>query len=871
MFAKLKKKIKEEGGVATDTNLSPAGPGIASPVRKDGVGSPSGRTSGRLFNANTNGSGEESSISSSNGAQEEGGSKDGGTKEEVLSLLMKRTEQVKKLEGKISEFAATIKEKNKTIEKLETNLEKEKQDNERKIEEMSHEHSQNEEKMRLKFEEEVGQKEIEIKAKLRSKFASLEKERSSLEKKLKEANAYKDRYFKKEEESDEFQDLTKQELAKVKHMLLNTQEDLLACESRLKEKMDECENMTKQMKDLENEVETLKLEVDFNNLDREKMDEEKQKLFTETNKFISSITSLENQISSLKQDLQEKCTSHSSMEQTLAHLQDEHQTLQRNSDVYKNKTVALLSEKDEHITHLQERVDTLEQRLEDSGLSGDEQAHALKKERDILENKLTEARQQLTDIKTTWSDKITHLEEQISHLNTKIVEDSEELMSSQRAAETMREGFQRQIEDLQCKLEEAEKRGLEGTELANIKEIQLEKQKHNWELELKKAQQHASNMEKDLREKNDALQSRLNTLQKTFDSEKSAYQQKITHLENTIDDSLAKEIETEKQITQLEDQKQALKNDLTAKERECNQTKHQLEFANVELVKMTDLKNSTEEDLLSHKEQSESLQKSVKSKQQSFSDCKKEKDEFMMRNAELSQQLETIRRSSTADIQDLQRALRDSTEELSSVREQLIKMEEKMKDLESERESVFVNIETEEIAKYKKATEDLEEQLAEKTKTIKMQQQRLTDLKKTLQRELKVQSLPNDEPDAREPEPSVPKPNQNRSDPKVPPNKSALNSNNFDIDYYNSHPMPSSMKLDMGPEVNFKYLKHVVLKFMLSRESEAIHLVKAISTLLRFNREEQALIRETLEWKMSWFGSKPALGKGQSAKIIPSS
>jgi hypothetical protein len=40
MFAKLKKKLKEEGGVTTETGLSPAGPGIASPVRKDGKRKP---------------------------------------------------------------------------------------------------------------------------------------------------------------------------------------------------------------------------------------------------------------------------------------------------------------------------------------------------------------------------------------------------------------------------------------------------------------------------------------------------------------------------------------------------------------------------------------------------------------------------------------------------------------------------------------------------------------------------------------------------------------------------------------------------------------------------------------------------------------
>lgn len=75
---------------------------------------------------------------------------------------------------------------------------------------------------------------------------------------------------------------------------------------------------------------------------------------------------------------------------------------------------------------------------------------------------------------------------------------------------------------------------------------------------------------------------------------------------------------------------------------------------------------------------------------------------------------------------------------------------------------------------------------------------------------------------------------------------------------------------DLTTELNFKYLRHVVLKFMLSRESEALQLIKAISLLLKFTPDEQKLIHDTLEWKMSWFGSRPQLlMKGQDAKIIP--
>lgn len=73
-------------------------------------------------------------------------------------------------------------------------------------------------------------------------------------------------------------------------------------------------------------------------------------------------------------------------------------------------------------------------------------------------------------------------------------------------------------------------------------------------------------------------------------------------------------------------------------------------------------------------------------------------------------------------------------------------------------------------------------------------------------------------------------------------------------------------------DVNFDYLKHVIMKFMLSRETESVHLVKAVAMLLDFSQDEQKMIKDTLEYKMSWFGTRPAsLGQGQFSKDIPPS
>lgn len=77
------------------------------------------------------------------------------------------------------------------------------------------------------------------------------------------------------------------------------------------------------------------------------------------------------------------------------------------------QTSKMVQEKDDQIDTLQERVKLLEQRISDSGLSGDDRLTALGVERDSMEQKLSEARQQLTEVKSTWSDKISHLEDQV--------------------------------------------------------------------------------------------------------------------------------------------------------------------------------------------------------------------------------------------------------------------------------------------------------------------------------------------------------------------------------------------------------------------------------------------------------------------------
>uniref|UniRef100_A0A8C6WMZ4 Golgin subfamily A member 1 n=1 Tax=Neogobius melanostomus TaxID=47308 RepID=A0A8C6WMZ4_9GOBI len=125
-----------------------------------------------------------------------------------------------------------------------------------------------------------------------------------------------------------------------------------------------------------------------------------------------------------------------------------------------------------------------------------------------------------------------------------------------------------------------------------------------------------------------------------------------------------------------------------------------------------------------------------------------------------------------------------------------------------------------------KVNRDLEQQLSEKNRTIKQLQQRLAELKRTLQKELQISPDPAPA--------SMPS----------PPSSNTTVTNTSD--------------LNDSREINFEYLKHVILKFMSCREAEAFHLIRAVSVLLNFTREEEDLLKQTLEYKMSWFGSKPS-------------
>lgn len=65
-----------------------------------------------------------------------------------------------------------------------------------------------------------------------------------------------------------------------------------------------------------------------------------------------------------------------------------------------------------------------------------------------------------------------------------------------------------------------------------------------------------------------------------------------------------------------------------------------------------------------------------------------------------------------------------------------------------------------------------------------------------------------------------------------------------------SPPPTATHSVAIVPDVNFQYLKHVVIKFLCSREDEALQLIRAISTLLEFSPQEEEHVKNYLSYRV---------------------
>ncbi|CAN7937089.1 unnamed protein product [Ixodes hexagonus] len=607
-----------------------------------------------------------------------------------------------------------------------------------------------------------------------------------LERRLRESEHRVELLASQRENREELESFQSQEMAKVKHLLLCSQQELRAADEKLRQRSEECRLAQERVCELE------------------RASQKAQGDQGRTRELLREKTSLEAEVDRLKQEALQNSGRISQLECTLGNLTDEHDGLKHTHDLYKSKTTSLLDEKDSSISDLEDKVRTLEKRLDGAGLTGDEQVQSLIEERKALEKKLDESRQHLSEVKSSWSEKINNLESQIFNLNQKMAEDAQECSR-----------LERQLEETALKLKTTEQNCWTLEEQLQQKTSELAALQQSKEEELRRQRSQQDAQLDELRLQVAALRSDLSQAHRDRDKEAQEAQARIAELQRK-DAEHQKSLEY---IQKLEETSSASANKVAQLERELS--------------------------LVTHSETS--LRQAIKQNQAEMKAMSEELDVLKLRNASLSGDNERLKQEAGESRSQGDEERRDFEQELEKLRAALREATSKLQSLESQASASAESSASQEELRAKVA--QLEDQLQERNKAMKLQQQRISDMKKTIQRELKCQ--------------------QNAGSEGIQSNDSAVDQGsaasagdaattrglaNATSSRPGNHCVEGSKLED---DINFKYLKHVVFKFMTSKEYEAQHLIRAVSVLLRFTADEEQLIREHLDWKSSWFGSRP--------------
>ncbi|NXU31711.1 GOGA1 protein, partial [Thalassarche chlororhynchos] len=788
MFAKLKKKIAEEAAIAP----RPGGAArIPRSVSKESITS-MGADSGDDF--------------ASDGSS---------SREDLSSQLFRRNEQIRKLEVKLSDYADQIRNLQKIKEKLENALEKHQDSSMRKFQEQNEAHQASRAKMAEGMALALEKKDQEWMEKL----GQIEKEKKMLETQLQEMREQSLNLFQKRDEIDELEGFQQQEIAKVKHMLLKKEESLSKTEQELEACTRELTHTKEVLQDASNESSGLRKDLQELQQQFLELEAQRDELMTAETNAENKITALELReqelqtvIQQLSVDLQNARVAGSGCEKRLEMLQVEHESLKVEYEQRKQKMTFEFAERNKLTEQLQEKVSSLEKKLE-RNLSGDEHVQELLKEKATLEQKLDETRQQVLTDRTHHAETVNRLETQNKELEQKLQIATQALKKSKEAAaeqDVKIQKLQTDLEDERSKLQQ-----------------QILSEKHQYD------------------QKVTGLESQIAALETAWEFDKTATQHKISQLEKENENLNESREEYESSLKKQESELNRLKNELSSRE-----------TVSVEIAKALEETRKQREEL---QQQVSHLASLIKEKDQLIDEkC----DMLLKQKEELNQlsqdheavllqmhQLQSDIEASNSQAVEKEEMARKEIDELKlQIQECLLAREHEKNVSELEESTRALNnkhlhspenqvveqngeVAAADIIQLQKDNRELEQQIAEKNKMIKQLQQRMTELKKTLQKELKIR------PDSEVPEV------REKANSEVP-NASVTVTNNSD--------------LNDSREINFEYLKHVVLKFMSCRESEAFHLIKAVSVLLNFSQEEENMLKETLEYKMSWFGSKPS-------------
>ncbi|XP_038560247.1 golgin subfamily A member 1 isoform X1 [Micropterus salmoides] len=821
MFAKLKKKIAEEAATAPRSGVR-----IPRTISKESITSV-GADSGDDF--------------ASDGSS---------SRDDLPAQLLRRNDQIRKLEAKLSDYAEQLRIMQKTKDKLEIALEKHQDSSIKKLQEQNESHQANRAKMAEGMTLALEKKDQEW----MEKMATVEKDKAALSAQLEEMMQQSLVLFQKRDDLDELEGFQQQELAKVKHMLLKKEEQLSQREQELQQKEAEVQSAKRGLSETRGKLKALEQQYEESCRLNSEFEIEREELLLLREEADKKISELEGQsqelqavIQQVSEDFQKSQSMVSSLERSIQELQTENDALK----LQQQKAAVTEEDKERLLGELQKKVTSLERRLQ-GNLSQDEHLQELLQEKSSLEQSLEETRAELLAVRTNHADTVSSLEAQVSRMSCNITELQTLLRHKDDSSRAYRQRTDTQIANLEQQVLESSDRLKSSEQQITEKQQYMDKLQGEWSAEKAFLDQQVCLLQQQSQEKASRLEESITSLQ----TERQMLQERVADLDKQRDETNATLRQQTEELEQCRAELNSRQTVSTEIAKALEETRRQKEELQTQVAGMTTSLQTSQQELSTvseklalREEDIKTLQNEVQCRQASLVQLQEEVEKQRA-------QLEQMELDKDSQLITLREELLSQTQQLDSCQARISYLEVEVETLTEQLHSPEVceedqngSVTVDDLDHLQKVNRELEQQLSDKNRTIKQLQQRLAELKRTLQKELKLKSEPDTEGREKLPESRAEKQDRVCPDPPTASTPSPPTSNTT---------VTNTSDLNDSREINFEYLKHVVLKFMSSREAEAYQLIRAVSVLLNFTREEEDMLKQTLEYKMSWFGSKPS-------------
>ncbi|XP_035496358.2 golgin subfamily A member 1 isoform X1 [Scophthalmus maximus] len=821
MFAKLKKKIAEEAATAPRSGVR-----IPRTISKESITSV-GADSGDDF--------------ASDGSS---------SRDDLPAQLLRRNDQIRRLEAKLSDYAEQLRIMQKTKDKLEIALERHQDLSIKKFQDQNETHQASRAKMAEGMTLALEKKDQEW----IEKMADVEKEKTALSAQLEEMMEQSLALFQKRDDLDELEGFQQQELAKVKHMLLRKEEQLSQQERELQKKDAEVQSAKRELSKARGKLQLLEQQHEEScrlntelEIEREDLLLLREEADKKTGELEGRCQELHSVIQQVSEDFQKSQCVVSDLEKSLSDLQTEHDALK----LQQQKAAVTEEDKERLLADLQKKVTSLDRRLQ-GNLSQDEHLQELLQEKSSLEQSLEETRAELLAVRTNHADTVSSLEAQVSRMSCSITELQTLLRHKDDSSRAYRERTDTQVAQLEQQILESSERLKSAQQQFTEKQQQMEKLRGVWSAEKAFLEQQVCLLQQQSEERGGRLEDSITSLEK----DKLTLQDRVTDLERQrgeVDSTLRQQTEELEQCRSELSSRQTVSTEIAKALEESRRQKEELQ---TQVGEQATFLQTSQQQLTTVTERLAQREEDVRTLQNEVQSGKASQIQLQEEGERLRAQLQQVELDRDSQLIGLRKELLSQTQQLDGCQARVSYLEVEVDTLTEQLHSPEVceedqngSVTVDDLDHIQKVNRELEQQLSDKNKTIKQLQQRLAELKRTLQKELKLK--PDPEAEGKEKLLDSRAEKQERFCPEPPP-ASALSPPTSNTTVTNTSDLNDSR------EINFEYLKHVVLKFMSSREAEAFQLIRAVSVLLNFTREEEDMLKQTLEYKMSWFGSKPS-------------